>query len=215
MIALSEARSKQRLGPGLPMPSEALTLTPGDARRCFDRIPAPYVAKASGIAHKSDLGLVRVGLDAAGVLAVWDELAAAGDGTVLVASQVRADFELIVGAHRDPQFGVVLTVGLGGVATEVFQDCGFLLHPFSMEELERALGRLRSAPLFSGFRGAPAVERTSLAAVLAHAGNLLLHDPDVTEVDLNPVAVVAGRLLVLDALVVLGVGPGLAREQLA
>jgi hypothetical protein len=195
---LSEWESKVLLG-DLPRPAEALTRSREEAVAFASELGRPVVAKASGMAHKSERGGVRLDAD---VTAVWDELAAMGDGTVLVAEMVRGELELIAGGLRDPQFGPLISLGLGGVAAEVLGDVVFLLAPRLPGELERAIGELRCAPLLRGYRGRPPVDLTELGRILDAIGSLLERDPDVVEVDCNPIAVCQGRPLVLDALVV-------------
>ena len=134
--------------------------------------------------------------------AVWDHLAVLGDGTVLVAEQVRGELELMAGGMRDPQFGPIVSIGLGGVSAEVLEDVAFLLAPTTSGELDRAIGRLRAAPLFDGHRGRPPVDRVELQHILDAIGGLLVADPGVVEVDVNPIIVVGGCPLVVDALVV-------------
>jgi acetyl-CoA synthetase (ADP-forming) len=199
---LSEWDSKQLLGDRLPRPREARTTTVEQARRLPSEWGGRVVAKASGVAHKSDAGLVRLDLDAAAVAAVWQDLADAGDGTVLVAEQVGGELELIVGGRRDETFGPLVTVGLGGVGAEIFDDVVVLLSPPLPGELDAELDRLRSAPLLNGYRGAVPVDRRALAGIVAAVADLLARDPDVTEIDCNPVLVRDGQPVVLDALVV-------------
>ena len=199
---LSEWESKQLLGPGLPVPREARTATADEAVALAVEWGCPVVAKASGVAHKSDAGLVRLDLRAESLRAAWPALAAAGDGTVLVAEQVRGELELIVGGRRDDTFGPLVTVGLGGVAAEVLDDVAVLLSPPRAGELDEALDGLRGARLLAGYRGSPPVDRAALALVVGAVADLLDRDPDVVEVDCNPVLIRDGRPIVLDALVV-------------
>jgi hypothetical protein len=195
---LTEWQSKALLG-DVPRPREALTRSRAEAVAFAESIGGPVVAKASGVVHKTELGAVRLGAD---VAAVWDHLAVLGDGTVLVAEQVRGELELMAGGVRDPQFGPIVSIGLGGVTAEVLQDVAFLLVPTAPGELDRAIGRLRAAPLFDGHRGRPPVDRERLQRILDAVGGLLVADPDVVEVDVNPIVVAGGRPLVVDALVV-------------
>ncbi len=199
---LSEWVSKELLGTQLPRPREVLSRSASEAVDFAAQLPGPVVAKASGVAHKSDAQLVRLGLDATSLAACWDELAGAGDGTVLVAEQVRGELELIVGGLRDPQFGPLVSVGLGGVATEVFDDAVFMLAPLEPGELDAALAELKAASLLDGHRGCPPVDRSLLAVIVDAVGGLLVRDEHVLEVDCNPVIVADGRPLVVDALVV-------------
>jgi hypothetical protein len=200
--ALNEWQSKAALGPALPRPREALTRSPAEAAAFARNVGQAVVAKASGPSHKTEAGLVRKGLDERAVAACWEELARAGDGAVLVAEQVDADLELIAGGLRDPQFGPLVSIGLGGVAAEVFHDVAFLLAPPEPGEVERALASLRCAPLLDGYRGKPPVDRAALQSIVEAIANLLLTDESVVEVDCNPVLVRAGHPLVADALVV-------------
>ncbi|TCO61124.1 acetate--CoA ligase family protein [Actinocrispum wychmicini] len=202
MTALTEWESKQLLGPRLPVPREARTGTVDEAARLATGWGCAVVAKASGIAHKSDAGLVRLGLDPESLRAVWPALAAAGDGTVLVAEQVSGELELIVGGRRDDTFGPLVTVGFGGVAAEVLDDVAVLLSPPRPGELEDALDGLRGARLLAGYRGSPPVDRAQLGRVVAAVADLLDRDPNVVEIDCNPVLIRDGQPVVLDALVV-------------
>ncbi len=197
---MTEWEAKQRLG--VPTPRERLTHTREDAIGFAIEIGSPVVAKASGIAHKTEAGGVRSALGPDGVASVWQELADLGDGTVLVAEQVRGELELIVGGVRDPQFGPVVSVGVGGIAAEVFNDAVFVLVPPEPGELEAALAGLRAARLLDGWRGSPPLDREALGAVVDAVGRLLAEGDTVVEVDCNPVLVSRGKPLVLDALVV-------------
>ncbi|PZR69753.1 MAG: hypothetical protein DLM66_06025 [Candidatus Dormiibacter spiritus] len=196
--ALNEWESKLLLG-DVPKPREALTRTLNEALAFSASVTGPVVAKALGLAHKSERGAVVLNAD---LSACWQRLAALGDGSVLVAEQVRGELELIAGGLRDAQFGPVLTIGLGGVTAEVFRDVAFLLSPAEPGELEKATARLLSAPLFRGWRGRPPVNLGALGSILAAIGALLEADPEVSEVDVNPILVRDGQPLVLDALVV-------------
>jgi hypothetical protein len=195
---LTEWESKTLLG-DVPRPRESLTRSRVEAIAFAGSIGGPVVAKASGVVHKTEHGGVVLDAD---VAAVWDRLAVLGDGTVLVAEQVRGELELIAGGLRDPQFGPIVSIGVGGIAAEVFQDVAFLLAPTLPGELDRAIARLRAAPLFDGHRGRPPVDRRLLQRILDAIAELLVADPDVGEVDVNPILVAAGCPLVLDALVV-------------
>lgn len=201
-LVLSEWGSKQLLGADLPVPQEMLTANVAEAVDFARSLAEPVVAKASGVAHKSDAGLVSLDLDVERLAECWARLAAAGDGTVLVAEQLVGEFEMIVGGSRDPSFGPLITVGLGGVATEVFDDVAVLLSPPERGELDAALDRLRAAPLFNGYRGTPRMNRVTLARIVDLVAVLLERDPAVVEIDCNPVLISAGEPIVLDALVV-------------
>ncbi len=201
MVTLSEWESKRVLG-DVPRPPEVLARTAQEAVAFARSVGGPVVAKASGLAHKTERRGVRTNLSPESMAAAFGELAALGDGAVLVAEQVAADYELIVGGVRDPQFGPVVSIGLGGVAAELLRDVTFVLAPPRPGELDRALAGLRCAPLLDGWRGRPPVERSELMRIVAAISRLMEEDEGVIEVDCNPVMVSGGRPLVVDALVV-------------
>ncbi len=202
MKTLSEWESKRRL-PDLPYPQEALAVSRDKAQEFVAALGKPVVAKASGVAHKTEGGLVRFGVSAQTVGPIWDELAAAGDGTVLLAEQVSAELELIVGGYRDPSFGPLVTIGIGGIAAEIFGDVVALLAPPEPGELAAAVKQLSGHKLLQGIRGGPPVDIGALARIVDSVAGLLVDDPMVAEVDCNPVMVCKGKPLVVDALVVL------------
>ena len=205
MKTLSEWESKRRLE-GLPYPKEALTRSREQAQEFVAALGKPVVAKASGVAHKTEGGLVRFGVTAQTVGPIWDELAAAGDGTVLLAEQLSAELELIVGGYRDPSFGPLVTLGIGGVAAEIFGDVVALLAPPEPGEVAAAVQQLSGRKLLQGIRGGPPVDIDALAKIAGTVADLLARDPTVAEIDCNPVMVCKGTPRVVDALVVLADG---------
>lgn len=201
MSAWSEWETKQALGGDVPMPRELLTDDLDEALAFVADVGPEVVAKSSGVAHKSEGGLVRVGIDAEGLRTAFTDLADAGDGRVLLAELVRdAEYELIVGGLRDEVFGPVVAVGLGGIAAEVFHDAAFVLSPTTTDELGRALDGLRAGGLLRGLRGRPPLDRGALHGIVTAVGDLMEREPAVAEVDCNPVMVVHGVPVVVDAL---------------
>jgi acetyl-CoA synthetase (ADP-forming) len=203
VITLSEWESKRRLGAALPRPEEIRSRTRAEAEAFAAAAGGRFVAKASGIAHKTEGGLVRSGLAPADVGAVWQALADAGDGTVIVARQLEAELELIVGGYRDPAFGPVVTVGIGGIAAEIFRDVAAILAPPDPGEVAAAVNELAGRRLFAGVRGRPPVDLAALEDIVLLVAGAFAADPDIAEIDCNPVMVCDGRPLVADALVVL------------
>jgi acetyl-CoA synthetase (ADP-forming) len=208
---LSEADSKALLaGHGVPVPDERVVTTAGDAARAAAEIGFPVVAKLCGdaIAHKTERGLVRLGLgDATAVEAAAADLLSRarpedGDVGVLVAPMVAGNRELIAGLHADPQFGMTVMVGVGGVLAEAVQDVAFRLVPLSRTDAEDMLDDLATSALLGPFRGEAAVQRDLVVDVLVGLAALAASDDDIVSVDLNPLIITAdGAPVAVDALV--------------
>ena len=211
---LSEHTSKELLAEyGVPVATERVVATAPEAAAAAEQLGLPVVLKLHGerIAHKTERGLVRLGLsDAASVEAAGAELLALvtpedGECGLLVASMVSGRRELIAGLVRDPQFGPCVMLGLGGVLTEALGDAVFAAAPLTDRDARRLLERLQSSRLFlEPFRGEPAIDVEALTRVLTGLGRLGLERPDVRSVDINPLIVQDGRPVAVDALVELG-----------
>jgi acetyl-CoA synthetase (ADP-forming) len=209
---LSEAASKQLVGAhGVPVPVEHVVATPEEAAEAAERIGFPVAVKLCGdaIAHKTERGLVRLGVGTADAArtAAGELLAAATpeDGAVgvLVAPMVRGTRELIAGLHRDPRFGMTVMLGVGGVLAEAVADVIFRLVPIDRHDAADMIDDLRTQALLGRFRGEPPVDREQLVDVLTGLSDLATARPDVASVDLNPLIVTAGAPVAVDALVVL------------
>ena len=203
MKTLNEWDSKARLGDQLPRPVEILATSREQAQQFAATVNGPVVAKASGVAHKTESNLVRLGLGPSDIGDVWDDLAAAGDGTVVLAEQINAELELIVGGYRDPGFGPLVTVGIGGIAAEIFSDIVAILAPPEEGEVAAAVAELAGKQLLAGIRGGSPVDLAALGSIIGAVSELLCSDPTVVEIDCNPVMVRNGVPVVADALLVL------------
>ncbi len=210
MSTLSESASKELLaGYGVPVLDERTVAGAEDAVRAAGEIGFPVVVKLCGdsIVHKTERGLVRLALpDAVAVRAASDELLAAArpdDGPVglLVAPMVHGARELIAGLVRDPQFGACVMFGVGGVLAEALGDVAFRLVPLTELDAEALLDDLATQKLLGAFRGEPAVDRAAVVATLLGLSRLARERPDVASVDLNPLIVVDGKPIAVDALV--------------
>ena len=211
---LSEADSKARLAAhGVPLADERLAATPRDAVAAADAIGYPVVVKlcGDGIAHKTERGLVRLGLadgDAVGgAAAALLEAATPADGPVelLVAPMLRGNRELIAGLARDPQFGMTVVVGIGGVLAEALGDVAVRLVPITAVDAAEMIDDLATQALLGPFRGEPPVDRDALGQVLLGLSAAAQADPAIVSADLNPLIVVDGRPVAVDALVELDV----------
>jgi acetate---CoA ligase (ADP-forming) len=177
------------------------------ARAIGDRVVLKIAS--DDIAHKSDIGGVALNLE--GDVAVADAfrrimaVAPAGariDG-VLVAPMRSGGLELFVGCTRDPQWGPVIAVGLGGVWVEVLQDVALRPLPIGAAEVKRMLAELRGAKLLHGIRGMPAVDLDAVAAVIARIGDAAVAlGPDLEALEVNPLWVRGSEVEALDTLAV-------------
>ncbi|HEY7828451.1 MAG TPA: acetate--CoA ligase family protein, partial [Candidatus Limnocylindrales bacterium] len=230
--ALPELESLALLGvAGLPVVRATPAGTAAEAVRAATAIGYPVVLKlhATRLAHKSDVGGLRLDLaDAAAVTAAAGELLeqgrrldrplgdGAGEGTgpgiglrgLLVEPMLPAGLELIVGLKRDPQFGPLVLVGLGGVLAELLDDVAIELAPIDPATAGAMLDRLRGAPLLAGMRGRPGVDRAALIELLVAVARLGWERPDLLEIDLNPVIAGTHGIMAADALVVVAEHPG-------
>jgi acetyl-CoA synthetase (ADP-forming) len=210
MATLSEHASKELLGRyGVPLAPERLAATPDEAVTAAEALGYPVVAKLCGdaIAHKTERGLVRLRLgDADAVRAAAAELLAAatpddGEVGVLVAPMVSGSRELIAGLSRDPQFGMTVMVGVGGILAEAVADVAIRLVPITRVDAEDMLDDLATQSLLGPFRGEPAVDRDALVDVLVGLSATAEAMPALVSADLNPLIVVDGRPVAVDALV--------------
>jgi acetyltransferase len=208
---LSEADSKALLAShGLPVAGERQVATADEAASAAGELGFPVVCKLGGdsIAHKTERGLVRLNLaDAAAVRAAATELLAAarpddGEVHVLVAPMVKGNRELIAGLHLDPQFGMTVMLGVGGILAEAVADVAFRLAPLTERDAFDMIDDLATQALLGPFRGEAAVDRDQLAAVLLALSRAAEADPRIVGADLNPLIVTAdGAPVAVDALV--------------
>ncbi|WP_433476998.1 acetate--CoA ligase family protein [Spirillospora sp. CA-142024] len=192
---------------GIRTPREELVDGAEAAVRAAAKIGFPVVLKGCGpgVEHKSELGLVH--LDLRGEAQVRDAYrhVTAHDGVdaALVCEQVRGGVETVVGLARDEVFGPTVMVGLGGVFVEVFRDMAFRVPPFDAEEAGRMVAGLRGFPLLTGTRGRPAADVDALVDVIMKVQRMGLElDGVLTELDINPLAVLPAGAVALDALAV-------------
>jgi len=207
---LSESASKALLsGYGVPVVDERIVETADAAQAAAEELGFPVVCKLGGdtIAHKTERGLVRLDLvDGASVhRAATDLLAAArpedGPVHVLVAPMLSARRELIAGLASDPQFGMTVLVGVGGILAEAVADVAIRMVPIDRVDAFDMIDQLQTQPILGPFRGEPAVDRDALADVLLALSAAAQHEPTLVSADCNPLMVVDGRPVAVDALV--------------
>ena len=214
--ALPEPESLGRLeSAGVPVLQPALAADPDHAAAQARSIGYPVVLKldAVGLAHKSDIGGVRIGLaDETAVRAAADELLdlPLPDGAIrrgLLVTRQLPGVELILGGRRDPSFGPLVVVGLGGILAEVLDDVAVRLAPVDDVEAAAMLDELRGTALLAGSRGRPGIDRSAVIDAIVALGRVLLDDPTIVEIDANPVISGPGGTAAVDALIVVEDGP--------
>ena len=214
--ALPEVESLARLEvAGVPVCRSIAAADPAAAAAAAAALGFPIVLKvdAIGLAHKSDVGAVRLGLaDVAAVRAAATELLALSLPVGAVARGLRVSrqldgVELIVGGRRDPTFGPLVIVGLGGLLAEILDDVAIRLAPLDRAAADSMLDDLRGSAVLAGARGRAGIDRAAVAEAIVHVGDLLVADPTIREVDCNPL--ISGRdgTAAVDALVVVEAGP--------
>jgi acetyl-CoA synthetase (ADP-forming) len=210
MPTLSEADSKRLLAAhGVGFPEEHQVSTVDEAVAAAGAVGHPVAMKLGGdaIAHKTERGLVRLGLadDDAVREAATALLAAArpedGEVHLLVAPMLRGNRELIAGLHRDEQFGMTVMLGIGGILAEAIADVTFRLVPITRLDAAEMIDDLSTQKLLGELRGEPAVDREALIDVLLGLSAAAAADPSIASADLNPLIVVDGRPIAVDALV--------------
>jgi acetyl-CoA synthetase (ADP-forming) len=210
MPTLSEAASKALLREhGVPVLDERIVTDPAAAAAAAEQLGYPVVAKLCGdaIAHKTERGLVRLNLtDAASVEQAAVELLAAArpeDGAVavLVAPMVKGNRELIAGLSTDPTFGMTVMLGVGGILAEAIADVVFRLVPIGRADAESMIDELTTQKLLGELRGEPAVDRQKLVDVLVGLSAAAEANSRLVSADLNPLIVVDGAPVAVDALV--------------
>jgi acetyl-CoA synthetase len=182
-----------RIPAGLVADRRSLAVSAGDLK-------PPFALKLLGLAHKTEAGGVRLNLSAAELVAA----AACMPGEVFLLEEMVAEpiAELLLGITSDPGHGLVMTLGAGGVHTEIWADTAHLLLPVTAEEVEAALMRLRIAPVLRGYRGkAGASVPAIVEAALALQRCVLEAKPEIVEAEINPLMCPADAAVAADALI--------------
>jgi len=202
---------------GIRVPEGALARTADEAVVAASKIgyPVALKAQAAALAHKTEAGGVALNIpDEAALRAAWvrmmDNVRRAAPNVVLDGALVERmsprGVELMVGAKRDPGWGTVLLLGLGGIWVEALGDVQLLPSGAGDAQIREALGRLHSAKLLAGLRGAPPADTEAVVRAVRAVDRLMQSVPELTEIDVNPLMVhAAGEgATALDALIVVG-----------
>jgi len=198
----SEAEAKALLsGVGVRVPGSGRAADAAMAAETAARIGFPVVLKGEGIAHKTEAGAVALNLGSAEE--VSDAAAAMPAQSFLVEEMITGTVaELILGVTRDPAHGFVLTLGLGGILTELIRDTASVLIPASRADIRAALDSLRTAPLLTGYRGRPGADMEAIIDT-AMALQTLVQDnaSALHEIEINPLICRATDAVAADALI--------------
>lgn len=207
---LSEYESKLLLAEyGIPVTAEKTATTEDDAVKAASKIGYPVVLKGSGeeISHKTEFDLIALDLkNESDVRQAYQKLTSnpkAPVNEVLVQQMVKGERELVVGLNRDPQFGPCVMFGLGGIFTEILEDVTFRVAPLTRWDAMDAMDDIRGKKILDAFRGKPPVDREILADILIAIGKIGLDHDQINEIDINPLKILDGKPVAVDALVVL------------
>lgn len=197
---LDEAAAKAALAEvGLQVP-QGMQVSDGAALpAAASNLTAPLVLKVAGLAHKSEAGGVALNVTADTIRATSQTMP---EGDYLLEEMVQgAVVELLLGVVRDPAHGFVLTIGAGGVLTELWRDTATLLVPARPKAIESALRGLRIWPLIEGYRGKPAARLDAIiAAVVALQDYVIANADSISEVEINPLMCTPDAAIAVDAL---------------
>jgi acetate---CoA ligase (ADP-forming) len=214
--ALDEVASKKLLKAyGIPISKEAIAQTAAEAVAIARKIGFPVVAKvvSADILHKSDIGGVVLNLSsAAEVKKAFNDISARVKRLknkpklegILIAQQVKADLELVVGASLDPEMGPVVLFGTGGIDIELMKDVALAGAPLDAEEAKKLISRTKAGVKLRGYRGKPALDEPSALKALVGLSNLIADAGDrIASIDINPFLINPKTGVAVDALIVL------------
>jgi len=216
--ALDESAGKQLLAAhGVKVPQSRVAKGVADVDAVMNGLQAPVVVKVMSpdILHKSDAGGVKINLRSA------TEVKAAIEGMLnspkikgariegfLVEEMAPAGHELVIGGLRDPQFGPLVMVGLGGIFVEILKDVSFRLCPITRIDAEEMIAELKGAAILKGARGTKPASMDAIINVLLKVGGenglLMQHAADISEADINPLIVSDTAAVAVDARFILG-----------
>jgi len=214
--ALDEVASKALLKAyGIPVSQEAIAQTAADAVKIAKKIGFPVVAKvvSADILHKSDIGGVVLNLNsAAEVKKAFNDITARVKKLknkpklegILIAQQVKADLELVVGASLDAEMGPVVLFGTGGIDIELLKDVALAGAPLDAAEAKQLIARTKAGVKIKGYRGKPALHEPSVVKALVGLSNLIADAGNrIASIDVNPFLINPRTGVAVDALIVL------------
>ena len=188
---------------GFPLPEQIEVLLEKHLADGCRRLGFPLAMKVIGPLHKTDVGGVRLGIGGeAEALTAWSALMAIPEARGVLLQPMIAGLEVILGASREGDFGLLVMFGLGGIHTEVLKDVRFGLAPLSTVEARRLIDGIRGRALLDGVRGGPGIDTAVLTDFLVRLGRLVADFPAISEIDLNPVKGSGDCLMAVDARII-------------
>ncbi|GLQ36113.1 acyl-CoA synthetase [Amylibacter marinus] len=196
-----EAEAKQILAnQGLDIPKSMQVQNPRDLTEFTTHVNGPFALKRIGLAHKSEAGAVRLNIAADQVQRTAKDM---GGGDILIEEMIsECVVELLVGVTHDQAHGYVLTLGAGGIHTEILRDTVSLLLPCTRSDVMCAMEKLRCSPLLEGYRAAPPINRDALWRAIDTLQSYVFENADtISEIEVNPLICTAQRAVAVDALI--------------
>jgi len=215
---LTEFESKRILKQaGISVVETRLAKTQKEAISFSQKMGFPVALKINSpdIVHKSDSGGVKLSLNsAAEVKKAYDEILrkikkqypqAAVHG-VSVQKMLQPGTEVIIGTSKDPQFGPVIMFGLGGIFVEILKDVSFRVIPVKRKDAQEMIEEIKGLPLLQGYRGKEPVSLPALVEMILKISNFIKENPQIKELDLNPIFAYRNKVVAVDARIVLEKG---------
>jgi acyl-CoA synthetase (NDP forming) len=206
---LDEKESKKWLkDAGLRVVEEISATGLEEVLSAAEELGYPVVLKGiqEGKVHKTEAGLVKLNLNTPQqVASAYQQMSSKENGPsiFLVQPMLKGDLELIAGIIRDPQFGPAAMLGIGGVRAEVYKDVVFRLAPLAQEDIHQMVSKLKGQALLKGFRGSRPVDVDLLAQWLIRLGELAFSFEQIREIDVNPLLIMEGKPIAVDASIIL------------
>ena len=213
---LTEIESKELLGQaGISVIEAKLAVSREDAIVLSQQLGLPAVLKiaSTDLAHKSDAGGVKLGLETAEQVGqAYDDILTsikqhypeAKLQGVSVQNMARSGIEVIIGMSKDAQFGPVLMFGLGGILVEILKDVAFKIVPLTKRDASEMIREIKGYPLLEGYRGQEPADITILEELILKISDFIEQNPEIEELDLNPVFAYKDSAVAVDARIVLG-----------
>ncbi len=198
----------------LPVTQIQVALTEDEAVEAANRIGYPIVLKivSPQILHKSDAGGVIVGVeDDQGIRDGFKKIvknakaynADAEITGILVQEMAPNGTEIIVGSTTDPTFGPTLMFGLGGIFVEILKDVSFRVAPITERDAAEMIEEIKAVKILDGARGMPPCHKPTLAEILHKTSKMLMENPEIKELDMNPILAYPDSAMIVDARIIM------------